>query len=166
MPKPLPISIGMADAVVAVLVADEGFAARWAEAGADMVPVRALRRSLELQDMDVLHVTAVPQSVARERASRKLVQEDYRVNLVIQKRFAQEGGEGEEAVGDVEVQAADQMILAQDLADFFLGKALTITGGPMGAVIRSDIETLYVPEHWDQWRQFTGVVTLTIRVFR
>jgi len=137
--------VAIADAVVSEL-----------NAGGFIEPFTAQRLyhpQFELTDMDTLHVTVVPQGVSIEPAGRNINQYDYRIDVAVQKRFS----EGDAAELDPLMQ------LVEAIVDYFRFKRLQT---PEAAWVKTENAPIYSPEHMEQLRQFTSVVTLTFRVIR
>lgn len=115
--------------------------------------VRAYRPVYELPEMSELHVTVVPRGVVISRSGRASHQQDYRVDVAVQKRPAA-----------VDVAAIDPLTdLVEELCDHF--KDLTL-GTPQASCVGIENEPIYAPEHMDEMRQFTSVITLTFRTWR
>lgn len=138
-------SVAIADAVTAELNAG-GFAQPF-------TAERLYRPQFELTDMDTLHVTVVPQGVSIEPAGRNLNQYDYRIDVAVQKRFSE----------DDAAQLDPLMQLVEAIVDYFRFKRLET---PEAAWVKTENVPIYSPEHMEQLRQFTSVVTLTYRMLR
>jgi len=142
----MSVIVAIADAVTAELNAggfSEPFTAQ-----------RLYRPQFELADMDTLHVTVVPQGISIEAVGRGLNQYDFRIDVAVQKRFS----EGDAAELDPLMQ------LVEAIVDYFRFKRLETT--PEAAWVKTENAPIYSPEHMEQLRQFTSVVTLTYRVVR
>lgn len=120
-------------------------------------PVTAARHylpSFELTEMQSLHVTVVPKSVLLAGGDRSRSQGDYSIDVAVQKKF-QTGDNAElDALAD----------LVEEIADHFRAKRLS--SYPNAAWLKTEQSVLYAPEHMDELRQFTSVLTLTYRVLR
>ena len=108
----------------------------------------------ELPDMKTLHVTVVPKGVEVTPAGRSNNHYDYQVDVAVQKKF----GKGDAAELDPLVG------LVEEIADFF--RLRRLTAYPTAVWRRTEHPTVYAPEHMDELRQFTSVLTLTFRVTR
>ena len=108
----------------------------------------------ELPEMDELHVTVVPKAVEITGASRGAGTYDYKIDVAVQKRF--EAGDAAEL--------DPLMHLVEEIADHFRFKRLE--GYPGAAWVKTEHAAIYAPEHMENFRQFTSVVTLTFRVLR
>lgn len=138
----------LADAVVALLndseVLPDGVAAQ-----------RHYVPTFELKDMDTLHVSVVPRGVAIQPLGRTTFQQDVQIDIGIQQRFpATPGSE------DSQIDAL--MGQVEQIANALRGKRLPDLPGAIW--IRTQNEPIYLPEHLEQLRQFTSVLTLTYRV--
>lgn len=111
---------------------------------------RAYRPVFELQDMKDLRVTVVPKAVELTTAGRGLAQSDVQIDIGVQKKLAD--------TDDAEIDAL--MGLVQEIADFIRAT------GRFGdaAWIKTDNAPIYSQEHLGELRQFTSVLTLTLRV--
>jgi len=142
--------IAIADAVVAAL--------NGAPAGTFSQPFVARRYYMpvfELKDMKTLHVTVVPRGVEMSTASRALLQHDVLIDVAVQKKFPQDVTGDQPALDSL-------MSLVQEIADF-----LRATGRFGNAQwVRMDNKPVYSSEHMEQLRQFTSVLTLTLRMLR
>ncbi len=116
---------------------------------------RGYRPLFELGDLKDLRVTVVPRAVDLATASRSTVQADVQIDIGIQKKLP---------ATDQDAEADALMQLAEEVADFF--RTHPLTGVPDAAWVRSANEPVYSPEHWDEFRQFTSIVTATFRVLR
>jgi hypothetical protein len=56
------------------------------------------------------------------------------------------------------------MALVEEIADFF--RLRRLTSYPDAIWVRTDNVPVYAPEHLEEFRQFTSVLTLTFRVVR
>ena len=126
-------------------------------AGSFSLPFTAERKYLPiytLQDMKGLHVTVVPRGVAVSSLGRARNQYDYQVDVAVQKKLA------EEEAGEID----PLMSLVEEIADHFRLKRLA--GYPNAAWARTTNEPVYDPEHLNELRQFTSVLTFSFRVVR
>jgi hypothetical protein len=135
-----------ADAVVAAL-----------NAATFSQPVTAERSYLpqfELSEMDELHVTVVPKAVEIVAVARDMAAHDYKIDVAVQKRF--QNGDAAEL---------DPLLhLVEEVAEHFRFKRLD--GHPAAVWVKTEHPAIYAPEHMENFRQFTSVVTLTFRVAR
>lgn len=120
-------------------------------------PVTAERTFLpvfDLEDMQDLHVTIVPRGVTTLPGGRGHNQHDYAIDIAVQKKL--------DAVSNAEVDTL--LGLVQELADLFRFKRLT--DAPNAAWLKTENVPVYSPEHLEQLRQFTSVITITFRIMR
>jgi hypothetical protein len=134
----------LADAVVTVLNAGPLSQAFIAE--------RLYVPQFELPDLKVLHVTVVPKDEDTKPLTRSTTQRIYRVDVGVQKKF--EKGDAAEL---------DPLVaLVSEIAALFRGKRLAAVPEAICTVTKP--EPIYSPEHMEQFRQFTSVLTLTFKV--
>ena len=115
---------------------------------------RYYRPVFDLAEMSDLHVSVVPKGVTSEIQSRARTQNDYQVDVAVQKKTA------------AETDLDPLMTLVEEIADHFRFKRLTLAGGGEAVWMRTENQPVYAPEHMDELRQFTSVLTLTFRVVR
>ena len=105
----------------------------------------------ELKELQTLKVTVVPRSQIFQRANRMQTAREVEIDIGIQKKFS----------GDAE--ANPLLSLVEEIANHFDGKRLpTMQSAICTKVVN---EPIYAPEHIQQYRQFTSVLTLTFKVF-
>ena len=111
---------------------------------------RAYLPAFDLKDMKDLHVTVVPRGQECSTAGRGLAQSDVQIDVAVQKKLS--------AADNAEIDAL--MALVQEIAEFVRAK------GRLGdaAWVRTENLPIYSPEHLGELRQFTSVLTLTLRV--
>jgi len=134
----------IADAVVAEL-----------NAGSFSVPLtaeRLYRPDFELPDMKDLHVSVVPHGLEMSTAGRALSQHDVQIDLAVQKKL--------DAADNAEIDAL--MGLVEELAEFLRTKR------QFGDAVwvRTENSPVYSQEHLGELRQFTSVLTATLRVVK
>jgi hypothetical protein len=111
---------------------------------------RAYRPVFDLKDMTELHVTVVPKGVELTTAGRGLAQSDLQIDIGVQKKLAAgDNAEIDSLVG-----------LVQEIAEFIRAT------GRFGdaAWVKTENTPIYSQEHLGELRQFTSVLTLTLRV--
>ena len=126
-------------------------------AGTFSTPLEAKRHYrpiFDLAEMQDLHVTAVPKGLTIERLDRSRNQHDVQVDIAVQKKC--------QTADNAELDPL--MALVEEIADFFRLRRLTACPGAVW--IRTENVPIYAPEHLDELRQFTSVLTLTFRVVR
>ena len=133
----------IADAVVAELNAGSFSETLGAE--------RAYQPTFDLKEMKDLHVTVVPKSVTTAVASRADDQVDFAIDIGIQKKLGSDAG----AEADV------LMALVAEIAAFLNRRRLATA--PDVIWVSTANEPIFSPEHFEQLRQFTSVLTVTYR---
>jgi hypothetical protein len=128
------------------------------EEGGDPTPAftaqRHYRPRFDLKDMAALHVSVVPKGVTVDRLDRTRNQEDYQIDVAVQKKFER---------GDA-AELDPLMGLVQEVRDFF--RLRRLAEYPDALWVRTENVPVYAVEHLDELRQFTSVLTLTFRVVR
>jgi hypothetical protein len=135
-------SLAVADAIVTALNG-ETF-------GEPFTAVRAYRPLFDLEDMSSVHVTVVPRELELVTAGRLLTQTDMQIDVGVQQKLTTADNDELDKLMD----------LVQDVADFI---ALTRQFGG-GAWLKTENRPIYSQEHMAELRQFTSVLTLTLRV--
>jgi len=138
--------IAVADAVVADLNA-----AAFSQA---FTAVRYYRPVFDLAAMDALHVSVVPKAMTSEVLSRSRTQDEYQVDVAVQRKVA------------AEADLDPLLALVEEIADHVRFKRLTLAGGGEAVWMRTENQPVYAPEHLDELRQFTSVLTLAFLVGR
>jgi len=111
---------------------------------------RAYRPVFDLKDMTDLHVTVMPKGVELTTAGRGLAQSDVQIDIGVQKKLAvSDNAELDPLLG-----------LVQEIAEFI--RATGRFGG--AAWVKTENTPIYSQEHLGELRQFTSVLTLTLRV--
>jgi len=119
-----------------------------------LTAVRYYRPVFDLGEMQTLHVSVVPKGVTIERADRSRNQYDFAIDVAVQKKF--ESGDAAEL--------DPLMSLVEEIADFF--RLRRLASYPDAIWVRTDNVPVYAPEHLEEFRQFTSVLTLTFRAVR
>lgn len=136
----------IADAVVASL-----------NSGSFSQPFTAQRRyqpSFELPEMQTLQVSIVPKSVSITKATRESGYFDFAIDIGVQKKV------NPEALAEIDAL----MTLMDEIADHL--RLTRLDGAPQAVWLTIGHEPIFAPEHLDQLRQFTSVLTVTYRVAR
>jgi len=113
---------------------------------------RHYRPTFDLKEMKDLHVTVVPRGVEMSTAGRGLAQREVQIDIGIQKKLATSEASEIDAL----------MALVGQLADYLRGRRLGLS--PEAVWVKTENTPIFAPEHLEQWRQFTSVLTLTYRV--
>jgi len=140
------VAVDVADAVVASL-----------NAGSFAVTLNAERKFVpvaELADLAALQVTVVPKATAISIATRDSSTFDCSVDIGIQQKVNADDHAEIEALIDLTEQVVDHLRF----------KALDAL--PEAAWLSIAHEPIFAPEHLDQQRVFTSVVTATYRLRR
>lgn len=115
---------------------------------------RLYQPTFELADMETLQVSVVPRTVTITSASRNASFHDCAVDIGVQKKVNPEN----------RVELDGLLNLVEELADHLRHKRLDAY--PEAGWLSIEHEPLFAPEHLDQLRQFTSVLTVTYRVPR
>lgn len=138
--------IDIADAVVASL-----------NAGGFSLPFDAQRKYqpvFELPEMQTLHVSVVPKSIAITTAARDTGFFDCAIDIGVQKKVNPDQPDELDALTDLVEEIADHLRMKRP------------EEAPSAAWLSIANEPVFAPEHLEQWRQFTSVLTVTYRVRR
>jgi len=111
---------------------------------------RAYLPVFDLKDMKDLRVTVVPRGNEMSTAGRAIAQSDLQVDVAVQKKLS--------TADAAEIDAL--MGLVQEIAEFIRST------GRFGesSWVRTQNVPIYSAEHLGELRQFTSVLTLTLRV--
>jgi len=113
--------------------------------------------TFDLKEMKTLHVTVVPRGVEIANVSRSTVQSGVQIDIGIQQKLpAPADPAGDQAFIDT------LMSLVEEVADFI---RVTSRFGD-ASWVKTANTPIYSPEHLEQLRQFTSVLTLTLMVLR
>lgn len=141
----MAVIIDIADAVMATLNAGTFSQAFTAE--------RHYLPRYELPELATLRVSVVPKGIATEALDRNRDRVDYRIDVAVQHKAG------------VDLATLDAlMTLAEEIGDYLQGTPLV--GFPQARCIDMVHEPIYAPEHLDEFRAFTSVMTFTYRVWR
>ena len=132
----MSLPIQMADAVL--LKIKESFP--------DLSGERRYVPSLELKDTKETRIIVVPKDISYERASRSHNNVQVAVDVALMRKF-QKGDNSE----------------LDPLCDLVEAILKLFDGKPLGDAlcIKAQNVPIYAQEHYDKWRQFTSLVTLT-----
>lgn len=142
----MPLITQVAEAVVAAL-----------NSTTFSLPISATRSYLprvELADLKTLKVTVVPSSVSVVTASRGRTQQDVAIDVAVQQKLT----------GEDNADLDPLLAIAEEIAAHFQGKRLD--SFPDAAWVKTEFKPIYAPEHIEQLRTFTSVLTLTFRVIQ
>lgn len=108
----------------------------------------------ELEDIKDLRVTVVPKGVTIQSTGRNSNQHDAAIDIAVQKKL--------DAIDSSTIDPL--MALVDEIADSFRFKRLD--SYPNAIWVNTQNQPVYAPEHLDQLRVFTSILTLTFRVIR
>lgn len=135
--------IQIADAIVADL-----------NAATFVPPFEATREyvpAAELPDLTTLRVSVVPKGLAAEPASRAALATTYQVDIGVQKKLPTEA-----AAQKAEADAL--MLLVQKIVVFLNRRKPTAAGV---AWVGTENDPIFSPEHFQEFGQFTSVITVS-----
>lgn len=115
--------------------------------------VRFYQPRFDLKEMDTLHVSVVPRSISEKQLSRALVAYDCGIDVGIQQR------------SPMDQSTLDALTrLVAEIADRLRNNSLTAL--PEARLMELKNEPVFAPDHLDELRQFTSVLSVTYRVWR
>lgn len=113
---------------------------------------RLYQPQFELPELNVLRVSVVPKDQTTQTLTRGITRRIFRVDVGVQKKF--ERGDAPEL---------DPLVtLVERIAALFHRRRLP--GLSEAFCTAAKPEPVYAPEHMDQFRQFTSVLTLTFQM--
>jgi hypothetical protein len=124
------------------------------EFGQEFQAERKYQPVFELSEMQTLHVTVVPKSVSISMASRNDGYFDCAIDVGVQKRVNVEDPDEIDALMDLVEQLADHL------------RQRRLDEQPEAVWLSIANEPVFAPEHLDQERTFTSVLTVTYRLRR
>ncbi len=136
----------LADAVVQSLVAGDF--------GQPLSAQRCYVPVFDLKEMKTLHVTVVPKGITIAGLSRGASQNECQIDVAVQKKFDK---------GDA-AELDPLMTLVERIVTHFDGRRLETAGGAV--CVKVENKPVYAQEHFEKFRQFTSIITLTFRVAR
>ncbi len=107
-----------------------------------------------LEEMQDLHVSVVPNSLMVHPFGRNLNQYEVKIDVAVQKKFQT----------DDAIELDPLMTLVEEIADHFRLKRLTVL--PVAIWVKTENVPIYAQEHMEQLRQFSSILTFTFRVSR
>ena len=140
----MPLITQVAEAVLADL--------NGAEFSQPFTAVRSYLPRSDLAELKTLKVTVVPSGLIVVTASRGQSQQDVAIDVAVQQKLS----------GENNADLDPLLALAEEIAAYFRGKRLTTFADAIW--VKTEFKTIYAPDHIDQLRTFTSVVTLTFRV--
>jgi len=115
---------------------------------------RRYQPSFELPEMQALQGSVVPKSVSITKATRDSGYFDFAIDIGVQKKV------NPETLAEIDAL----MTLMDEIADHL--RLTRLDGAPQAAWLTIEHAPIFAPEHLDQLRQFTSVLTVTYRVAR
>ena len=109
---------------------------------------------LDLRDLDGVHVTVVPRSVGITNADRSRCANEVAVDVAIQRKLL--------TVNPADVDPL--MDLVQEIADVLT--RLKLAAVPEASWLRIANTPIYAPDHMQEKRMFTSVLTVTYVIHR
>jgi hypothetical protein len=107
----------------------------------------------DIEQMATLHVSVVPRGLSRKKLDRTRDEYDYEIDVAVQKKT------------DMSQAAHDAlMLLVEEIADQF--RDAPLEGYPGARCVGVQNVPIYAPDHMEELRQFTSVITFTFRVWR
>ena len=117
-----------------------------------ITPVRSYRPIHNLEDLKTLQVDVVPRTAESTPFTRAQFSNVVEIDIAVQKKLT--------ADDLADNDAADALMdLVQEIIDFLNGKDLTTLTDSKWVRTRND--PIYAPDHWEQFRQFTSLITVT-----
>lgn len=118
-----------------------------------VVAVRYYQPRFDLKEMDDLHVSVVPRSILEKQLSRALTSYDCGIDVGIQQRSPMD-----------QATLDGLTLLVAEIADRL--RTVPLTALPDARLMALNNEPVFAPDHLDELRQFTSVLSLTYRVWR
>jgi hypothetical protein len=125
-----------------------------AELSQEFVAERLYVPNFDLEDMKELRVSVVPRELTILAHDRTTSKYNARIDVAVQRKF----DHGSNAEID------PLIVLIEEIADLFRLKRLDSM--PEARCIQVEHPVIYSHEHWEQYRQFTSLLTLTFQLAR
>ena len=107
----------------------------------------------DLQSMSDLKVTVVPKGITSSSLDRSRDTFDYHIDVAVQKKVPNQ------------IEAIDSLMrLVEEIGDYFRSNPLSSYPGARCTNVENT--PVYAPDHLQELRQFTSVLTLTFRLWR
>lgn len=137
-------ALKVADSIVAELNA--------ASLSQPVVAERSYVPNFDLEEMKTLRISVVPRDVQITGLDRHRDLHEVSVDVAVQKKFNS---------GDL-AEIDPLLELVEEIGEFFKHRRLDSFPGAMWT--KTQHVVLYSPEHWEQLRQFTSLLTLVFRI--
>ena len=108
----------------------------------------------DLEDMRELRVSVVPRELAILAHDRTTSKYNARIDVAVQRKF--------DSGTNTEIDPL--VVLIEEIGDLFRLKRLDSM--PEARCIQVEHPVIYSHEHWEQFRQFTSLLTLTFQLSR
>jgi len=120
--------------------------------------VRRYRPQYDLEDVKTLRVTVVPKTLAEAAATRVTTAGDLEIDVAVQKKLAATTGSDQTAADEAEIDGL--MDLVQEIREFIRAT------GAFGVAqwLKTRNAPIYSVEHLAELRQFTSLLTLSLKV--
>lgn len=105
----------------------------------------------ELKDMGILHVTVGMRSLSTTSASRGMTEKEIKIDVAVQKKLS--NIEGDDETDDLMDLVEEIIDFLRPIGTFDVAQCYLIENSPV-----------YLPEHMRTLRQFTSVITLSLKV--
>ena len=116
------------------------------------VATRSYQPTYELKDAAELKVTVIPNASANQRVSRSQRNCDLSVAVIVQQKLAEDGRDA---------QMDGLLALVESIDDFLFGDVLE-----EATQFEGENAPLFMPDHLEQWNQFTSVLVVKFRATR
>lgn len=139
----MAVIINIADSVVAQL--------NGATLSQPITAARFYQPRFGVEEMAALHVSVVPRSISNKALDRTHDTFDYMIDMAVQKRT------------DGSLASLDALMnLVEEICNLFRSQPLLSFPAARCMEVKND--PVYAPEHLEELRQFTSLITLTFKV--
>ena len=122
---------------------------------------RTYNAKTPLADAGTLHVDVVAGDQKIDAATRDELLYEPRIDIAVRKRF-DESTEVDSG-GDIIVKEMDRLVLlVEEIAEFFVLRPLELYADAKWTDL--EFRPIWSPQHFDEWRQFTGIVAIQYEV--
>jgi hypothetical protein len=125
-----------------------------AELSQEFVAERLYVPNFDLEDMKELRVSVVPRELTILAHDRTTSKYNARIDVAVQRKF--------DHGSNAEIDSL--IVLIEEIADLFRLKRLDSM--PQARCVQVEHPVIYSHEHWEQYRQFTSLLTLTFQLAR
>lgn len=110
--------------------------------------------NFDLEEMNQLRVSVVPRELTILALDRTSSKYNTRIDIAVQRKF--------DSGSNAEIDPL--VALVEEIADLFRLKRLDSM--PEARCVQVEHPVIYSHEHWEQYRQFTSLLTLTFQLAR